>query len=67
MKKDLKGAIVKFGNEFVRVSSHRAGKVNLAGVFNGKIYYKGIPEAEVMEAAAEFYDYWSKSETYMCM
>ena len=65
--KNLKGAIVKFGTEFVRVSSHRGGKVNLAGVFNGKIYYKGIPEAEVVEAADEFYDHWSKSETYMCM
>ena len=67
MKRDLKSAIVKFEGGFYRVSSHRGGKVNLAGVWNGRIYEKGIPEANVVEAADEFYDYWSKSESYMCM
>ena len=65
--KNLKGSIVKFGSEFVRVSSHRAGKVNLAGIFNGRIYYKAIPEDQVVEAYDEWYAHWSKSETYMCM
>jgi len=65
--RNLKGVIVEFENGFYRVSSHRAGKVNLAGVFNGKIYLKGMSEALVVEAADKFYDYWSKSETYMCM
>jgi hypothetical protein len=65
--KNLKGAVVKFLDGFYRVSSHRGGKVNLAGVWNGRIYEKGILEAEVVEAADEFYDYWSKSESYMCM
>ena len=65
--KNLKGAVVKFQDGFYRVSSHRGGKVNLAGVWNGRIYEKGIPEAEVTEAYEEFYDYWSKSESYMCM
>ena len=65
--KNLKGVVVKFQDGFYRVSSHRGGKVNLAGVWNGRIYEKGILEANVVEAADEFYDYWSKSETYMCM
>ena len=65
--KNLKGAVVKFQEGFYRVSSHRGGKVNLAGVWNGRIYEKGILEAEVVEAHDEFYDYWSKSESYMCM
>ena len=67
MKKDLKFAVVKFQEGFYRVTSHRGGKVNLGRVFGGRIYYKGIPEAEVVEAADEFYDNWSKSESYMCM
>ena len=67
MKKDLKFAVVKFQEGFYRVTSHRGGKVNLGRVFGGRIYYKGIPEADVVEAHDEFYDYWSKSESYMCM
>ena len=67
MKKDLKSAIVKFEGGFYRVSSHRAGKVNLAGVWGGKIRFKAIPEAAVTEARDEFYDHWCQSESYMCM
>ena len=67
MKKDLKNVIVKFEGGFYRVSSNRGGKVNLAGVFNGKIRFKGIPESAVVEAHDEFYNYWSQSESYMCM
>jgi hypothetical protein len=67
MKKDLKFATVKYRGGFYKVSSHRGGKVNLMQVFGGRILYKGILEAEVTEAAAEFYDNWCKSETYMCM
>lgn len=67
MKKDLKSAVVKFQEGFYRVTSHRGGKVNLSGVWGGRIIAKGIPEAEVVEAYEEFYDYWSKSESYMCM
>jgi hypothetical protein len=67
MTKNLKGTIVMFMGGFYRVTSHRAQKVNLAGVFGGRIYYKGISEFDVMEAEAEFYEQWSKSETYMSM
>ena len=67
MKKDLKHAIVKFEGGFYRVTSHRGGKVNLGQVFGGKIRFKAIPEAAVVEAYKEFYDHWCQSETYMCM
>lgn len=67
MKKDLKGSIVKYMGGFYRVTSHRGQKVNLAGVFVGRIFYKGISEFDVAEAFNEFYDNWSKSESYMCM
>jgi hypothetical protein len=55
MKKDMQSAVVKFQGGFYRVTSHRGGKVNLSGVCGGRIYYKGIPEAEVVEAYEEFY------------
>jgi len=67
MKKDMKSAVVKFQGGFYRVTSHRGGKVNLSGVFGGRIYEKGIPEAEVTEAHDEWYAHWSQSESYMCM
>ena len=67
MKKDLKHAIVKFRGGFYRVTSHRGQKVNLAGVFGGRIFYKGVSEFDVTEAYQEFYDHWCQSETYMCM
>jgi len=67
MKKDMKSAVVKFRGGFYRVTSHRGGKVNLGAVFGGRIYEKGIPEAEVTEASEEFYAHWSQSESYMCM
>ncbi len=65
--KNLKGVIVKFQGGFYRVTSHRGQKVNLAGVFTKRIFYKGVSEFDVIEATAEFYDHWSQSETYMCM
>ena len=67
MKKDLKHAVVKFEGGFYRVTSHRGGKVNLGGVFGGKIRFKAIPEAAVTEAYEEFYNHWCQSESYMCM
>ena len=67
MKKDLKHAIVKFQGGFYRVTSHRGQKVNLAGVFTKRIFYKGVSEFDVTEAYQEFYDHWCQSETYMCM
>jgi hypothetical protein len=42
--------------------------VNLGYVWNSKkVYYKGVPKELVYEDAANFYDGWSKSESYQCM
>jgi hypothetical protein len=62
-----KGNIVKYLDGNYRVTSVRAGKVNLGSVFGSSIYYKGIPIQNVVENAAAFYEAWEKSETYMCM
>ena len=62
-----KGSIVKFLAGNYRVTSVRAGKVNLGSIFGKQIYYKGIPTSMVRENEAEWYNQWSKSETYMCM
>ena len=67
MKKVMKSAVVKFQEGFYRVTSHMGGKVNLCGVWGGRILAKGIPEAEVVEAYEEFYAKWSQSESYICM
>jgi hypothetical protein len=61
------GSIVKFEGGFYRISRCTKNKVNLASVFGGRIYHKGIAKAEVTEAGAEWYNRWSQSETYMCM
>jgi len=61
------GSIVKFEGGFYRISRCTKNKVNLASVFGGRIYHKGIAKAEVTEAGAEWYNHWSQSETYMCM
>lgn len=64
-----KGSIVKFNEGYLRVTAYfpKSGRVNLGGIFNGKIYYKGIPDYKVEEAEAEWYEQWTKSETYKCM
>lgn len=61
------GSIVKFEGGFYRVTRCTKNTVNLASVFGGRIYHKGIAKAEVTEAGAEWYDRWSQSETYQCM
>jgi len=62
-----KGSIVRFEDGNYRVTSLRGGKVNLGSIFGSKIYHKGIPVEYVVEYGVEFYESWSKSETYMCM
>jgi hypothetical protein len=62
-----KGSIVKYQDGFYRVSRCTKNKVNLASIFGGTIYHKGIAKPEVTEANAEWYNRWSQSETYMCM
>jgi predicted nucleotide-binding protein (sugar kinase/HSP70/actin superfamily) len=62
-----KGSIVKFENSNYMVTSLRGGKVNLGSIFGSRIYHKGVPVERVTENANEWYDNWTKSETYMCM
>jgi hypothetical protein len=62
-----KGMIVSYKEGNYRVTSARGKKVNLGSVFGGRIYHKGIPKEEVFENSVAFYEWWSKTETYMCM
>ena len=62
-----KGSIVSFENGNYRVTSLRGGKVNLGSIFGKSIYHKGVPVECVFENSGEWYDKWSRSETYMCM
>lgn len=62
-----KGSIVTYQGGFYRVSNCTKNTVNLASVWGGRVYHKGIKISEVTESAAEFHEQWSKSETYMCM
>lgn len=61
------GSIIKFEGGFYRVTRCTKNIVNLASVFGGKIYHKGISKTEVTEAASEWYNRWSQSESYQCM
>ena len=62
-----KGNIVKYNEGFYRVSFATKIKVNLKSVWGNKIYYKGIPKSEVVEAGEEHWEIFSNSETYRCM
>jgi len=62
-----KGSIVKYNKGFYKVSFVTKEKVNLKSVWGNKIYYKGLPKSEVVEAAAEHWEVFSNSETYASM
>ena len=63
----VKGSIVKYENCYYRVTRSTKNTVNLGPVFGNKVEHKGIQKSEVVEARDEWYDYWSKSDTYRCM
>jgi hypothetical protein len=64
----FKYSIVKYKNQFYRVSRINKNTVNLRPVFGGKkVAHKSIPKSEVVEARDEWHEHWSKSETYRCM
>ena len=63
----VKGSVVKYKDGFVRVTAKFAKTVNLGGIFNGKIYHRKVPLTEVVEAHDEWYERWTKSETYQSM
>jgi len=62
-----KGSIVNYQGGFYRVSKLTKNTVNLKSVFGNWVYYKGIKITEVTEAAADFHNDWTKSESYQCM
>jgi len=66
-KEITKGSVVKYKDGYVRVTAKFKNTVNLGGIFNGKLYHKGIPLSEVVEAHDEWYEGWTKSESYQCM
>ena len=63
----VKGSVVRYKDGYVRVTAKFKNTVNLGGIFNGKLYHKGVPLSEVEEAHEEWYEGWTKSETYQCM
>ena len=62
-----KGNIVKYNEGYYRVSFATKQKVNLKSIFGKTIYYKGLSKSDVVEAEAEWYEWWSQSEGYRCM
>jgi hypothetical protein len=40
---------------------------NIGGVWGGKVFDKKVPLTELEECGEQFYDNWSKSESYRCM
>jgi len=67
MKPIAKGSTVKYQGGYYRVSKLTGLTCNLAGVFNDKVYHKGVPLNQVVEAADEWYARWQESETYRSM
>lgn len=65
----VKETIVHFQNGWCRVKSICVGKqtVNLAGIFNDKIYNKNVPLADIYEDYEAWSLAWSKTETYQSM
>jgi len=67
------GSIVKVNSltstikGYYRIRSIRGGKANLAAIFGGFIYHKGIPVKDLIECENEWYAQWQQSESYQCM
>lgn len=70
-KKWEKGASIKFTlvprvhqGRITRITSKWA---NIGTIWGGKVVDKKVPLTELTECAEQFYDNWSKSESYRCM
>ena len=61
------GSIVKYNDNFYRVTRLTKNTANLGSVFGKTIYFKGINRNELIEASNSFYERWQKSESYQCM
>ena len=70
-RKYEKGASTEFtlvpSIEQGRISRINSKWVNIATIWGGKCTHKRIPLTELTECSEEFYDGWSKSESYRCM
>lgn len=63
----VKGSVVKYKDGYQRVTALFKNTANIGGIFNGKIYHKGVPLSELTEAHDEWYKEWQQSETYQSM
>lgn len=61
------GSIVKYNDNFYRVTRLTKNTSNLGSVFGKTIHSKGINRNELIEASDSFYERWQKSESYQCM
>lgn len=61
------GMVVDYNGGYYRVRAAFKHTVNLGPVFGNGMSHKKVPIDQVREAYDEFYSYWSKSESYMCM
>jgi hypothetical protein len=62
------GNVVSYNDGYYRISKANRDTVNLRGVWGSKrVLHKSVSVAEVREAGNEFFESWSRSESYMCM
>ena len=62
-----KGTIVKYNNQWFRVTKTTKNTVNLGSIFGNTIYHKAIAKELVVEDEANWYNNWQKSERYQSM
>ena len=74
MKQIVKGSIVKFTDPengksgYYKVTAQRGKKsVNLGSIFGREVYFKSVSIDALTECEDEWYEKWTKSETYQCM
>jgi hypothetical protein len=62
-----KGSIVRYKDGWMEVKAKFKTHVNLGHIFHSKTTIKKVPLNEVYEDRGEWYENWSKSETYQSM
>lgn len=71
----IENADGSFTPQYKTVDKYVTGKItrltsewaNIGGAWSGKVFAKKVPLTELIECGEEFYDNWTKSETYRCM
>ena len=64
-----------FTPQYVEVPVVETGRItrltskwaNIGGVWGGKVFAKQVPLESLTECEAEWYENWTKSESYRCM